>query len=120
MERGWGKITGVHFGATKDRKLIEKLDFEPVIQAIENKLVIWQIRVPSLVGECVAVKVFALSQLQFIASFVPTPEWAIKRIGKVIYILLWTGEDRIYIEKLTKARKKGGLPLPLLSNIVEA
>ena len=119
-ETSYIKITGVVFGDIKNIRNIEKLNFEPVIQAIKNKLNLWKMRVLSLIGKVTVVKAHALSQLQFIASSIDTPMWVIEELAEFIARFVWNGKGKITKAKATKAWKEGGLTIPKIEDLCKA
>ena len=114
------KITGVVFGEKKNMCNIEKMNFEPVIQTIRRKLKLWKMRALSLIGKITVVKAHVLSQLQFIASSMKTPDWVIDEVTGIVKNFVWNGKGRISEEKASKAWKDGGITVPLLNNMCKA
>ena len=114
------KITGIFFGDKKNRCKIEKMNFEPAIQTIRNKLNLWKMRALTLIGKVTVVKAHALSQIQFLASSLKTPNWVIKEIADMITNFIWNGRGKITKAKASKAWKEGGITIPLLNNLCKA
>ena len=119
-ETSFIKITGVIFGDLKNIRNIEKLNFEPAIQAIRNKLNLWKMRVLSLIGKVTVVKAHALSQLQFLASSIDTPMWVIEEVTEIITRFIWNGKGKIKKEKASKAWKEGGISIPMIGDLCKA
>ena len=114
------KITGVYFGNSKNIRDIEKLNFDPVIQSIRSKLNLWKMRSLTLIGKITVIKAHALSQLQFLASSVRTPDWAIEETAELIYRFVWNGKSRMNKLKASKEWKAGGINLPRIVHLCKA
>ena len=69
-------------------------------------------RVLTIMGKVTVVKAHALSQLQFLASTIHTPQWVIKEVEDLIVRFVWDGKGKIKREKASKAWKEGGLLSP--------
>ena len=119
-ESSFIKITGIFFGDVKNTRKLEKLNFEPAIQAIKNKLNLWKMRALSLIGKVTVVKAHALSQIQFLAASVNTPKWVVDEIADLIANFVWNGKGKISKEKASKAWREGGLTIPLIDNLCKA
>jgi len=116
----WFKITGVILGKNAYREKIEKLNFEPAIAKVQNKLNLWKIRHLTVVGRVIAAKAHGLSQIQFLASCIPVPDWSIKQLARIIYRFIWKGPDKVTRIKAAKAWDEGGISMPLLKNLFAA
>ena len=119
-ETSYMKITGVTFGHRKNMCNIEKLNFEPAIQAIRSKLNLWKMRILTIMGKITVIKAHVLSQIQFLASSINTPEWVVKEVAVLVYNFVWNGRSKIKKEKASKAWKEGGLTLPQIENLCRA
>ena len=71
-------------------------------------------------GKVTVVKAHALSQIQFLASSIHTPEWAIKEIVEIVYSFIWDGTYLISKEKASKAWKEGGITVPMIEHMCKA
>ena len=71
-------------------------------------------------GKITVVKAHALSQLQFIASSVNTPQWAIDEITTIVKNFVWDGRPRMKPGKASKAWKEGGITLPQIEDLCRA
>jgi len=116
----WFRITGVILGKSAYKGTIEKLNFEPAVAKVQNKLNLWKIRHLTVVGRVIAAKAHGLSQVQFLASCIPVPEWCTKQLGSIIYRFIWKGPDKITRLKAAKAWAEGGVTMPLLDNLFAA
>ena len=119
-ETSYIKITGVVFGEKKNQSSIEKMNFEPALNNIRNKLNIWKMRALTILGKVTVVKAFALSQIQFLASTIKTPPWVIKELTDIVRNFVWNGVNRISVVKASKTWKEGGLTLPKMDNLCAA
>ena len=112
------KITGIHLG--HDVELVEKLNFEPIINKAQAKLAQWRTRHLSLLGKVVAVKSHGLALFQFVASIISVPKWAIIQINKLVYRFIWGGIDKISRKIACLPLKEGGINIPMMQDIVHA
>jgi len=116
----WFKITGVVLGKSAHKGTVEKLNYEPAIAKVRNKLNLWKIRHLTVVGRVIAAKAHGLSQVQYLASCIPVPDWCTKQLAQIIYRFIWRGPDKITRLKAAKAWEEGGITMPLLDNLFAA
>ena len=109
------KITGVVFGNSKNGKQTEKMNFEPAVKAIEKQLLLWKSRILTIDEKVLVVKSYALSQLQFLAGILPTPDWVINEVNNLITSFL--SPCKIAKLKASRSCKQGGLALPQIKNV---
>ena len=114
------KITGITFGEKKINQQLEKTNFEPALRTMRQKLELWKLRILSLEEKVLVIKSHALSQLQFLASILHTPDWVINEGEELIRSFLGKGQCRISKEKAAKLWKEGGVSLPMLKFFCKA
>ena len=96
------------------------MNFEPAIQNIRSKLNLWKTRALTLIGKVTVVKAHALSQIQFLASSIRTPDWVIQEVEDIVKKFVWSGSKKIAKEKAAKTWKEGGITLPQIEHLCRA
>jgi len=114
------KITGLVIGRSSSRTEIERLNFEPAVEKLRQKLGFWKIRGLSLLGRVTALKAHGFSQIQYLANATMVPDTFIKEITKITANFLYKGTDKIQRVKAAKAIADGGIGVPLVTDMVAA
>ena len=108
-----------------NRKLLIRLNYYPLIQKVKTQLNIWSQRNISLYGKITVIKTFALSQLVYILSVLPSPDSISSKksdpnecdffnvIERILYEFIWGGakKDKIKRSTLLKSYEEGGLKM---------
>ena len=105
------KVTGIHFGQSKSKELMEKINFESALNKMRSNFNSWNRRDISILGRVMLAKVHGISQLQYLISNIATPELAIKSARNLIYKFIYKGQDKIKRTQASKplSAKKNGL-----------
>ena len=70
-------------------KEVDILNWEGKIDNIKRILDLWKMRHLTYYGKITVIKMLAASQIVYVATAVPAPRDAIKRINKLLYSFLW-------------------------------
>lgn len=81
------KFLGIYVGM--NIKEVETLNWEGKIDKIKRILDLWKMRHLTYYGKITVIKMLAASQIVYVATAVPAPKDAIKRINKLLYSFLW-------------------------------
>ena len=111
------KITGVVFSYDISERA--KLNYERIIQNIEQVCNLWKQRNLTLIGKVEIIKTFCISKLVFMFNMTVVPPWVITAANKIIYKYLWNGRgDKIKRNALIAPVSAGGLNLIDLQSLV--
>jgi len=114
------KITGLVIGRSSRREEIERLNFEPAIEKLRQKLEFWKMRGLSILGRVTALKAHGLSQLQYLANATLVPEKYVKQITKLTTHFLYSGVDKVQRIKAAKSVAEGGIGIPQVKDLIAA
>ena len=109
------KCLGVYIGHNSE-KCYNK-NWTRKFESIENLLTLSSKRNLSLFGKITVIKTYALSQIVFLATMLPTNKEIIKNLVSVFHRFLWGKKDRIKRESLTNTIQSGGLNMPDIEKV---
>ena len=112
------KVTGVWFGS--DNEDITERNFYPLLTKLARRLNEWKQRNLSVYGRITVLKAVGISQLIYMSTMVPCPEWVIKQANTLMFKFLWKGPDKITRSLAIQDLKFGGLRAPDLASMVKA
>ena len=81
----WVKVLGVFIGPCGS----EKENWRPRIAAVENCLKIWRLRRLSFRGQAIIINALALSNIWYVASLIPMPDWVLASLNRLIFPFFW-------------------------------
>jgi hypothetical protein len=85
------KILGINISYNKDD--MTRLNFNTKLIKIKHKLNIWRRRDLTIFGKILLIKSFALSQILYITSVLPTSNKFLIELEEIIYNFLWNGKQ---------------------------
>ena len=104
---------------TTEKKDLISLNYLPLLQKVKNQLNMWSQRSFSLYGKITVIKTYALSQLIYVMSVLPSPlpqdrhDDYFKSIEDLMFNFLWNGtnKDKIKRQTLIGSYEQGGLKM---------
>ena len=105
------KILGIHFFT--DELETQNFNWTHVINKLKKKTDMLKTRNLSLRGKVILLNSVTLSKIWYLSSIIQMPNWAFKKIEKIIFQFLWgdTGNEPIKRQTLYLPIHKGGLGL---------
>ena len=104
------KISGVWFSSGLVN--VDPDNWLPRISKLESNINLWKCRSLSLVGKVLVIDILGASKFWFLAKVLPTPEWVISRVKKLVFPFLWGSKiEAVSRKSLSVATHKGGLGL---------
>lgn len=85
------KILGIHISYNKDE--MERLNYTTKLTKIKQRLNIWKNRDLTIFGKILLIKSYALSQILYTTSVLPTSDKFISELEDIIYNFLWNGKQ---------------------------
>ena len=61
----------------------------PRIFKLESHINLWKCRSLSFVGKVLVINILRASKFWFLAKVLPTPEWVVSRLKKLVFPFLW-------------------------------
>lgn len=103
------RVLGILVSA--DHKETLEINFNPKLGKVKQILRIWSQRNLSLLGKITLIKTFAISQLVYQLSILPSPSKTyISELNKILYNFIWDGKpDKIKRSVMIAPIDKGGL-----------
>ena len=114
------KVTGIHFGHGKNKEQLERVNFESALNKMMSNFNSWNRRDLTILGRVMLAKVHGISQLQYLARNIETPDWAIKTAKKVLYKFIYKGNDKIKRTQASKPISSGGVNFPIPEDVIAA
>ena len=87
------KILGIFF--TYDDALAYSLNFDRLIQSIDNTLKLWKWRNLTLFGKIQIIKTFIFPKISYMTNIISLDAIKLKEINKKIFNFTWNGNDKI-------------------------
>ena len=104
------KILGVWFSRNKGE--MDKLNFTPRLEKMQNVLSIWRQRDLTLKGKITIIKSLGISQILYVMNMLFVPKWVIVKSEKILYDFLWNDKPAKIRRKTICAQiDKGGLKM---------
>ena len=104
------KILGVWFSRNKGE--MDKLNFTPRLEKMQNVLNIWRQRDLTLKGKITIIKSLGISQILYVMNMLFVPKWVIVKSEKILYNFLWNDKpEKIRRKTICAQIDKGGLKM---------
>jgi hypothetical protein len=124
-----GQFPCKYLGLPLHTRRLKRVDVQPLIDKITNKLPGWQGKHFSLAGRKILVKTVLSSQVSFHLTVLPLQKWMQKKIDRIRRSFLWRGEEPDKVsgghclanwQSVTKPKEKGGLGIVDLEKFARA
>ena len=93
---------------TYDYDEFTKLNYKQRLKKMEDTANWWRGRGLTMHGRAQIINSLLLSKLIYIASMFPVPEEVIKKANRIIFKVLWKGQDRVARKAMINNFEKGG------------
>ena len=112
------KILGIFF--TYDDALAYSLNFDRLIQSIDNTLNLWKWRNLTIFGKVQIIKTFIVPKISYMTNIISLDAIKLKELNKKFFTFIWNGKDKIKRSVLISNYDKGGLKMVHLESYIRA
>ena len=113
------KILGVWFSRNEGE--MDKLNFTPRLEKMQNVLNIWRQRDLTLKGKITIIKSLGISQILYVMNMLFVPKWVIVKSEKILYNFLWNDKpEKIRRKTICAQIDKGGLKMVTIDIMIKS